>query len=142
MQPRGKTGLDAALHEAAERVPQRALVVIISDLFLPPEDLKGCFQHLRFRKHDVAVFHLLDKMELEFQFDRPVRFLDMEGGGPVLADPSMIARQYMKSLNKYLADLTTVVRDAAIDYHRVRVQEKYETVLARFLLARMPKRSK
>jgi uncharacterized protein (DUF58 family) len=142
MQPRGKTGLAAALHEAAERVPQRALVVIISDLFLAPEDLKGCFQHLRFRKHDVAVFHLLDKMELDFQFDRPVRFLDMEGGGPVLADPSMIARQYMKSLNKYLADLTTVVRDAAIDYHRVRVQEKYETVLARFLLSRMPKRSK
>jgi uncharacterized protein (DUF58 family) len=142
VQARGRTGLDAALHEAAERVPQRALIVIISDLFLEPGVLKGCFQHLRFRKHDVAVFHLLDKAELDFQFDRPVRFLDMEGGGPVLADPSIIARQYMKSLNKYLAELTTVVRDAGIDYHRVRVQENYETVLARFLLARMPKRSK
>jgi uncharacterized protein (DUF58 family) len=142
MQPRGQTGLAAALHEAAERVPQRALIVIISDLFLQPADLKSCFQHLRFRKHDVAVFHLLDKSELEFEFDRPVRFLDMEGGGPVLADPSMIARQYMKSLNHYLSELKTVVRDAGIDYHRVRVQERYETVLARFLLARMPKRSK
>jgi uncharacterized protein (DUF58 family) len=142
MSARGRTGLDAALHEAAARVPQRALFIIISDLFLEPSVLKGCFQHLRFRKHDVSVFHLLDKKELEFEFDRPVRFLDLEGGAPILADPTTIARQYMRSLNKYLSDLITVVRDAGIDYHRVRVQEPYEKVLARFLLSRMPKRSK
>ena len=54
MEAAGETGLPQALHEAAERVRQRALIVIISDLFIPPPELRSCFQHLRFRKHDVA----------------------------------------------------------------------------------------
>ena len=58
-------------------------MVVISDLFMDPETLKGAFQHLRFRKHDVAVFHLVEQNEIDFQFDRPIRFVDLEGGGPV-----------------------------------------------------------
>ena len=98
----GETGLAAALHEAAERIPQRALFIIISDLFLDPEELAVCFQHLRFRRHDVAVFHLLEQAEVEFEFDRPIRFVDLEGGGAVLADPTLIARQYRESLERYM----------------------------------------
>lgn len=135
----GETGLAEALHEAAERVPHRALIVIVSDLFLQPSVLKSCFQHLRFRKHDVAVFHLLEQTELDFAFDRPVRFVDLEGNSAILADPSLIARQYHRSLQKYLEDLKGVITDAAIDYHRVCIHENYDDVVARFLLARMPK---
>ena len=133
---RGETGLADALHEAAERIAQRAMVVVISDLFLPPEVLKDCFQHLRFRKHDVAVFHLLEQAELDFEFDRPVRFLDMEGHAHVLADPALIATEYRKSLQRYLSQLQEVTRDVAIDYQRVLIQEPYDEVLARFLLGR------
>lgn len=132
----GQTGLCQALHEAAERVRQRALVVIVSDLFIPPSELRGCFQHLRFRKHDVALFHLLDQHELDFEFDRPIRFLDLEGGPPVLADPSVIARQYRRSLERYFQELNHAVRDTLVDYHRVSLAEPYDDVLARFLLAR------
>ena len=78
MKAEGETGLAAALHEAAERIRQRALIVIVSDLFIPPAELRSCFQHLRFRKHDVAVFHLLEQAELDFEFDRPVRFLEQK----------------------------------------------------------------
>jgi hypothetical protein len=138
----GETGLPAALHEAAERVPQRALFVIISDLFVDPAELRGCFEHLRFRRHDVAVFHLLEQAEIEFQFDRPIRFVDLEGGTAILADPTIIARQYRRALESYFENLTEAVREASVDYHRVSLDEPYETVLARFLLARTPKRSK
>ena len=51
----------------------------MSDLFIDPQILNRCFQHLRFRKHDVAVFHLLDQSEVDFDFDRPTRFVDLEG---------------------------------------------------------------
>lgn len=139
VEPSGATGLSEALHEAAERIPQRALVVIISDLFLPPAELSRCFQHLRFRRHDVAVFHLLDQQEVEFAFDRPMRFLDMEGGEHVMADPGIVAVQYRRSVRKYLADLKTVVREAAVDYHRASLKDDYSTVLARFLLGRTPR---
>ena len=136
MEAVGETGLCKALHEAAERVRQRALVVIISDLFVPPDQLRGCFQHLRFRKHDVALFHVLDQNELDFTFDRPIRFLDLEGGPSVLADPTVIARQYHQSLKRYFQELDQAVRDTMVDYHRVSIDDPYGDVLARFLLAR------
>jgi uncharacterized protein (DUF58 family) len=60
IQPQGQTQLESVLHELAETISQRALIVIVSDLFVEPESLRSCFQHLRFRKHDAAVFHLLD----------------------------------------------------------------------------------
>jgi uncharacterized protein (DUF58 family) len=142
VEAKGQTGLADALHEAAERVPQRALIIVISDLFVDPDVLRSCFQHLRFRKHDVAIFHLLDRTELDFDFDRPVRFVDLEDGSTVLADPTIIVRQYHRSLENYLSSLDQAVRDSAVDYHRVRVDERYDDVLARFLLSRQPKRAK
>ena len=138
----GETGLADSLHEMAERVPQRALIIVLSDLFVDPEVLRTCFQHLRFRKHDVAVFHLLERSELEFQFDRPMRFVDMEGGEPVLADPTIIATQYQRALETYLESMYEVIGDTEIDYHRIRIDEDYGDVLARFLLGRTPKQRK
>tara|TARA_R110002096_G_scaffold26518_29_gene81875 strand:+ start:2990 stop:3811 length:822 start_codon:yes stop_codon:yes gene_type:complete len=138
----GETGLIAALHQAAEKIQQRALVVVISDLFLDTAELKEAMQHLRFRKHDVSVFHLLERHEIDFDFERPTRFVDLEGGAPMLVDPDIIGPQYRKALAEYLNAVTAIVNDAAIDYHRVSVDESAETVLARFLLGRMPKQAK
>lgn len=140
MTAQGSTGLPDALHEAAEKIRQRALVVIISDLFVDPATLSKCFQHLRYRKHDVVVFHLLEQQEIGFEFDRPIRFVDLEGGPPTLADPSIVAGEYRKAVKKYLADLKDVVRDAAVDYNRISIDEHYGDVLARFLLERAPKK--
>jgi len=134
--PQGKTRLVPILHELAETVRQRALVVILSDFFVEPELLRGCFQHLRFRKHDVAAFHLLDRQELGFDFRRPMRFLDMEGGAAVFADPSEIADRYHKAIGGYLDDVRRVVLESAIDYRRVTLDEDYEQVLMRFLIGR------
>jgi uncharacterized protein (DUF58 family) len=136
VKPQGETQLANVLHELAETIQQRALVIIISDLFLEPEILGSCFQHLRFRKHDVAAFHLLDPLELEFTFRRPMRFLDMEGGASIFADPSDIARRYQQALDDYLRGLKQVVLESAVDYQRVSVDEDYEKVLVRFLMSR------
>jgi uncharacterized protein (DUF58 family) len=140
LQPKGETRIVESLHEAAEKIPQRALVVIVSDLFVQPADLKPALQHLMFRKHDVVVFHLLDQQEIDFEFDRPARFVDLEGGEPVLADPTDIARQYREAVRQYLMDMDDLVRTTGIDYHRVKMHEKYDDVLAKFLLGRTPKR--
>ena len=140
IQPVGGTTLLAALHDAAEKIRQRALVVILSDFFVPPAELKTAIQHLRFRKHDVAAFHLLDQRELDFDFDRPARFLDMEGGEAVLADPSLIARNYREAVRLYLAEMDELVRTTGVDYHRVKMHERYDDALVRFHLGRIPKR--
>ena len=134
--PQGQTGLPEVLHELAETVRQRALVIIVSDLFVEPEILRPCFQHLRFRNHDVAVFHLLDPLELSFKFHRPMRFLDMEGGPAIFAEPNEIADRYHKAVADYLDGLRRVVLESAVDYHRAALDEPYEQVLIRFLVGR------
>ena len=135
-QPKGETQLAPVLHELAETVRQRALCIIISDLFVDPELLRSCFQHLRFRKHDVAVFHLLDPREVKFDFRRPMRFLDMEGGPALFAEPTEIAERYHKALDGYLEAIRQVMLESAVDYHRVSLDEDYEQVLIRFLVGR------
>jgi uncharacterized protein (DUF58 family) len=135
-EPQGQTQLVSVLHEMAETVAQRALVVIVSDLFVEPEDLRSCFEHLRFRKHDAAVFHLLDPQELIFDFRRPMRFLDMEGGPAIFAEPIEIAERYHRALSSYLEQMHQVVLEAAVDYHRISIADDYEQVLIRFLVGR------
>lgn len=134
--PDHETRLVPSLHELAETIRQRALVVILSDFFADPAELRGCFEHLRFRKHDVAAFHLLDPLELKFEFRRPMRFLDMEGGPSIFAEPAEIADRYHRALNTYLDQMRQVMLGAAVDYHRVSLDEEYERVLMRFLVSR------
>ncbi|NLT69594.1 MAG: DUF58 domain-containing protein [Verrucomicrobiaceae bacterium] len=135
----GESGLVQAIHEAAEKIRQRALIVIFSDFLFPPEPLREAFQHLRFRKHDVSVFHLLDREEIDFTFDRPTRFLDLEGGPSLLADPSLIQRRYREAVKEYLETVNDIVNHSSVDYHRTFLDERYDEVLARFLLGRNPK---
>jgi len=135
-QPAGPSRLPEVLHELAETIRQRALVIIVSDLFVDPNELGSAFGHLRFRRHDVAVFHLLDPQELAFAFQRPTRFVDMEGGPALFADPIDIADRYHRALDRYLAGLRRVVLESGIDYQRVLTDESYEQVLARFLVGR------
>jgi len=135
----GETGLIKAIHEAAEKIQQRALIVIVSDFLFHPEPLREAFQHLRFRKHDVSVFHLLDRQEIDFTFDRPTRFIDLEGGASLLADPTMIQRRYREAVKEYLGTINDIVNHSAVDYHRTFLDEAYDQVLARFLMGRNPK---
>lgn len=142
LKPSGETGLVKSLHDAAEKISQRALVVVVSDLLFPPAPLREALQHLRFRKHDVTIFHLLDREEIEFHFDRPTRFVDMEGGHSLLADPNLIARKYREAVQNYLRDVQRIVTQTHIDYHRVNLDEPYSDVLARFLMGRNPRTSR
>lgn len=138
----GESGLVRAIHEAAEKIRQRALIVVISDFLFPPDPLREAFQHLRFRKHDVAVFHLLDREEIDFTFERPTRFLDLEGGPSLLADPTLIRHRYREAVQEYLDTINDIVNHSSVDYHRTFLDESYDQVLARFLMGRNPKTSR
>lgn len=136
LKPHGKTALAGALHKLAEKIPQRSLVVVFSDLFTDVDELLSCFQHLRFRKHDLAVFHLLDRAEMAFDFAHPMRFLDLESPFALLAEPEMIRRQYFEELNRFLERVKIGCREYKIEYCRVVTDEDYEKRLAHFLIER------
>jgi uncharacterized protein (DUF58 family) len=134
---RGETGLITALHDLAEKVKRRAVVVVVSDFFCDLGPLLDCFQHLRFQKHDLAVFQLLDRTELEFQFDRPVRFVDLESSMSVVTEPSMIRDEYLRQLNLFLEQLRGGCNEFGVDYRQVVTDQDYERVLADFLVERV-----
>ena len=136
VEPKGETALIPTLHEFAEKIKQRALVMIFSDFFCNVEDLLSCFQHLRFQKHDLAVFHLLDRHEIEFDFDRPVRFVDLESPGSLLAEPAVIRSHYLDRLHEYLERLRQACHQFNADYRQVVTDQDYEKVLAAFLVER------
>jgi len=136
VEPRGETALVPTLHRFAEKIKQRALVIIFSDFFCDVDELLNCFQHLRFRKHDLAVFHLLDRRELEFKFDRPVRFVDMERPGSVLAEPAVIRAHYVRQMHEYLDRLRQGCSQFNADYRQVVTDQDYEKVVGDFLTER------
>ena len=142
VRPQGASRLPEVLHEIAETVRQRALVVILSDLFMEPEALAGALGHLRFRRHDVALFHLLDPQEIRFDFRRPTRFLDMEGGSPLFADPLDISARYQQALATWLGAIRGIVLEQGIDHQQVSLDEDCEKVLARFLVGRATARGR
>lgn len=134
--PSGPTTLIPVLHELAETIRQRALVIIISDFFADPAELRECFEHFRFRKHDLAAFHLLDPLEINFKFQRPMRFVDMEGGPAIFAEPNEIVDRYQKAIGNYLRDLKKAAIETSVDYRRASIDENYEQTLMQFLVAR------
>jgi uncharacterized protein (DUF58 family) len=139
VQPSGETGLIQALHTLAEKIGQRAFVVILSDLFTDTAALGDALQHLRYRKHDISVFHLMDPLELGFEFDRPHRFVDLEDGTSIVAEPNLIADEYKSSLRDFLAAVRAKCHDASADYQLATTDTPLEPLLRDFLTARLPK---
>ena len=140
LEPTGETGLIPALHQIAEKIQQRALVIILSDLFVDTEELGDALQHLRFRKHDVAMFHLLDPQEVEFHFERPHRFVDLEDGNVVVAEPNLIKDEYHAALNEFLENVESKCHDVAADYHLFQTSSNYEEIVSNFITARLTKK--
>jgi uncharacterized protein (DUF58 family) len=137
LEPKGETGLVEALHTVAEKVKQRALIIVLSDFFTDPEELGDALQHLRYRKHDIALFHLLDRQEIDFSFDRPHRFVDLEDNSALVAEPNLIVEEYHAALAEYLAAVESKAHDAQADYRRIITDTDYETVLSDFLTNRL-----
>ena len=134
--PAGSVDLTQALHRIAERVRARAMIVVVSDFFETPENLLPSFQHMRFRRHDLALFHVLDTDETRFPFDRPIRFLDLEGSDSVVTDPAIVAETYRREVGAYLETLKRGAREFGADYRLAPVELGYEKALSSFLLQR------
>ncbi len=88
------TNIEPVLHEMAEKINKRGLVIIISDLFDNPDNIMNGLKHFRHNKQEVIIFHILDKNELEFNFNSRTQFIDMESGENITTDPWHIRDDY------------------------------------------------
>ena len=119
-----KVGL--VLHKLAERIKKRGIVVLISDLLDDPKNIMNGLKHFRHQNQEVIVFHVLDRKELEFDFNTRTKFLDMESGEEIVTEPwhirsnytELIKRlhdQYRKECREYLIDYVPIFTDQSLD---------------------------
>ena len=131
--PSGETETGLVLEELAGTLSRKGLVILISDLLGESEGVVRGLKQLRSREHDVLVFHLLDKDELEFPFEEPTIFKDLEEDIRLLTDPHEIRPAYLKALG----NLITTYRDACaanlIDYSLFSTTVGLDQALVRYL---------
>ena len=127
------TDVGAVLHQVAERIRRRGLVIVISDLIDDEAQIAGGLQHFRHNHHEVIVFHVLDDAELTFPYDRLTRFKDMEGHGRVVANPKSLRNRYLARINTFLDALKTACFERGISYNLANTKEPYDHFLAAYL---------
>jgi len=135
------TSAAAALNEVAEVIKRRSLVVIFSDMFenaAGNDELFSALQHLKFRKHEVILFHVVNKkLELDFEFDnRPYHFIDMESGEEIKLNPKQIKEVYLKKINEFKESLELKCGQFKIDFVEADVNEGFDKVLYAYLVKR------
>jgi uncharacterized protein (DUF58 family) len=135
------TSLATALHQVAESVHRRSLVIIFSDMFENVGDsteLFSALQHLRYNKHEVVLFHVVDKrLELDFKFEnRPYQFVDIESGQEVKVHASQVREAYLRNMDDFRKQLLLKCAQYRIDFVEADVQKGYKQVLMPYLLKR------
>jgi uncharacterized protein (DUF58 family) len=133
LEPGGRTRLGPALHELAERIKRRGLIVLFSDLMDRPSDVLAGLQHFRHNHHEVVVFHILDPDELEFPYTDSATFVDMESGERLTTEPWEIARRYRERLAAWTAQYRVRCRDHRIDYVPLDTRTPFDQALLAYL---------
>jgi uncharacterized protein (DUF58 family) len=136
-----KTAAIEALHQIAETIHKRSLVIIFSDMMdskANSEELFSALQHLKHKKHEVILFHVTDKQkELDFDFDnRPYRFIDMETGEEVKLHPNEIKDTYKTSMADFKKELMLKCGQYKIDFVEADINLGFDQVLMPYLLKR------
>jgi uncharacterized protein (DUF58 family) len=131
-----KTRAGSIFHEFADRIKKKGFVVIISDLLDDLASLKRGLKHLRFKGHEVMVFHVLDHDELSFPFTRMTLFEGLEGLPDTLANPASLRDAYLAELSSYLAEVRKFCRADGVDYVQLDTEDKLDVALSTFLATR------
>ena len=136
MKPDRKTDVGGIFHRFAEETKRRGLVVLISDLLAPSEEILSGLEHLRYRRHEVIVFHVLDPQELEFEFGTNTMFKGLEGLGDLLAEPRALRKAYLDAARRFISTIRRGCRDHLIDYVLLKTSDPLDLARSKYLASR------
>ena len=134
--PGEDTQLGNVLHEMADRIKKRGLVILISDLFDDFDAIIGGLKHFRYNKQEVIVFHILDRQELNFNFNTRTRFKDMETGELVTTEPWQIRNSYKDLMLEFQDKYRKQCRKRLIDYIPLFTDQDLDIALSQYLRKR------
>ena len=133
---RSKSDLGIVFNDLAERFKKRGVVVVLSDFFDDVPRIIAGLKHLRHRRHEVIVFHILDPAELDFPFRDTTLFKGMEGIADLLTEPHALRKAYQEELGDFLETLKKGCRMIDIDYVPLRTDQDLDVALSSYLAAR------
>jgi uncharacterized protein (DUF58 family) len=134
---RERTHLAPIFHDLAERVNRRGILVIFSDFFDDLSDILTGLKHLRHRRHEVIVMHVLDRYEVEFPFQEPTLFRGLEQYPELLTDPRSLRDGYLEQVLGFIHELKSGCLAQNIDYVQLRTDYSLGIVLSGYLAYRL-----
>ena len=136
VEPQPRTAIANILHEFAGRMTRRGMVMVFSDLLDNTDDFIKGINHLRFRGHNVTVFHILDPQEIEFPLNGVWRFEGLEDDGELITQPARIRQAYLEELEKFIRKVRNACIRSEADYVLCNTAEPIESVVSNYLLQR------
>jgi uncharacterized protein (DUF58 family) len=136
IRPRHRSGSSRALHQVADRIRRRGLVIVISDLLDDPSSVMTALRHIRHKKNEVIIMHVLDPLEKSFAFGGPALFQDMETGEKLTTHPWQIMNSYQHAMKDFLDFYKRNCRENGIDYLLLDTTTPFDTALTQYLSRR------
>jgi uncharacterized protein (DUF58 family) len=134
--PGRRTDCSTSFHHLAEHIKRRGLLIIISDLYDDPREVVRSLRHFRYKKHEVMLFHVFDRAELEFPFSRLTDFVDMETGERIQIDPKYIRKEYLSLIQEFVDLYKNDCSASRVEYMHTHTGVPYDRMLSQFLSAR------
>ena len=129
LSPKGETSLVGALLRIAELAGRRSQVIVISDCLDFDRRFTGLARQLTNRSHDVTIFHILDRAEIEFPYTDITRFEGLEGDETITVDPRAMRAQYVEAIEQWRTSLRIELREGKVNYVPVCTDESLENVM-------------
>jgi len=136
LRPGKQTNVAATLHKLANRFKRRCLIVLISDLYDEPEEVLRALHHFRHRRHELIVFHVFDKAEIEFPFRDVIAFHDLETDERIQVDPSYVREAYVEQIKQFIETYRRECTETQIDYVMTDTSVPYDFMLSRYIAKR------
>ncbi|MDD8018994.1 MAG: DUF58 domain-containing protein [Bacteroidota bacterium] len=133
MEPTNATNSAAALHNLAERISRRGLVIILSDLFDDPTKVMAALKHFRHDNHEVLVMQILDPLERTFAFGGDAIFKDIESGEMITTQPYHIQKAYKEAMHEFIERYKRECRENMIDYVLLDTATSFDVALLNYL---------
>ena len=136
VQPGGETNISQPLHELAEGLKRKGLIILISDLLDDPENVISALQHFRFQGHEVIVFQVMDNGELQFSFNTMTEFTDLETGQKMMVSPEGMKPVYLEELRQFLQAYEKGCGGIHAEYKLFDTEKPLELALSEYLYRR------
>lgn len=136
IEPGRQTDIAETLHRLANRFKRRRLIVLVSDLYDEPEEVVRALHHFRHCRHEVILFHIFDKAEIEFPFRDVIAFHDLETDERIQVDPAYVRDAYVEQVDEFIEGYRRACAEAQIDYVMTDTSVPYDFMLSRYIAKR------